>query len=213
MQENQLKIVLTLNRSGDTSTDATVHYATSDGTAKAGPDYTAKSADVTIPAGSSSTTITIPITNDHTPEPTEEFTVTLTPTASAAIGAQGTATVKIIDKDGPAPTIEFAAATYGAHENAGTVVLTVRRNGRQSTAEKAHYATSDDTAHAPGDYAASSGDVVFEAGGADTQTITIPIVNDRKPEPDKTFRVTLTKQSAAEVGPQQTATVTIIDLD
>ncbi|MCA1650355.1 MAG: hypothetical protein LC753_08765, partial [Acidobacteria bacterium] len=164
-------------------------------------------------AGSSSKTITIPIINDHAAEPTEQFTVTLTPTASALIGSQRSTKVKIIDKDGPPPKIEFAAATYGIKENAGAVVLTVKRKGKQSTEAKVHYATSDGTAHAPGDYTASSGDVVFAAGGSDTQNITIPIVNNRKPEPNKTFQVTLTKNSKAEVGPQKTATVTIHDLD
>ncbi len=104
IQENGGQVVLTLNRSGDVTGEAQVHYATSDGTAKAGSDYTAQSGDVTFPDRSSSGTITIPIINDNTPESTEQFTVTLTPTASAGVGRRGTATVNIIDDDAPAPT-------------------------------------------------------------------------------------------------------------
>ena len=167
VQENQQNVALTLTREGSLGTDATVHVATSAGTAQAGSDFTAKSTDVTIPAGAPSKTINIPITNDHVAESTEQFTVSLTPTAGVAIGNPGTATVTIIDKDGPPPTIEFAAATYGVHENEGFILVTVKRNGRQSNAVTAHYATSDGTAHAPGDYTASSGQVAFAAGGAE----------------------------------------------
>jgi hypothetical protein len=95
--ENDGEVVLTLNRSGDVTEEAQVNYATSDGTAHAGSDYTARSGEVIFPARSSSATITIPILNDTTAEGTEQFTVTLTPTASAAVGNEDTATVNIID--------------------------------------------------------------------------------------------------------------------
>jgi hypothetical protein len=104
VEENAGKVVLTLNRSGDVTDEAQVHYATADGTAKAGSDYSAKSGDVVFPARSSSAKITIPIINDNVPEGTERFTVKLTPTGSAGVGSQGTANVDIIDDDGPTPT-------------------------------------------------------------------------------------------------------------
>ena len=96
--------MLTLNRSGETSDEAQVNYATSDGTAQAGSDYEARSGEVIFPARESRATITIPILNDNAPESREQFTVTLTPTGSAAVGEQGTAEVVIIDDDGATPT-------------------------------------------------------------------------------------------------------------
>jgi hypothetical protein len=100
---------LTLNRSGDLTGEAQVNYATSDGTAQAGSDYQAKSGEVTFPARESRATITIPILNDSAPESTEQFTVTLTPTGSASVGDQGTATVNIIDEDGPSQTVNLSS--------------------------------------------------------------------------------------------------------
>ena len=100
--------MLTLHRSGDISGEAQVQYATSDGSAQAGSDYTAKSGDVIFLARSSSATITIPIVNDDVPEGTEQFTVTLTPTASASVGDPGTATVNIIDEDGASQAVNLA---------------------------------------------------------------------------------------------------------
>ena len=213
VQENQTSVTLTLNRSGDLSADAVVHVETSDGTAVAGSDYIARSFNKTIPAGSASATFKITIVNDHTAEPTETFTVALTGSASADLGAQQSATVTIIDKDGPNPAIEFESATYQFKENSGAAVLVLKRVGKQSTKATVNFATSDGTAHSGSDYTAKSGIVTFDAGGPDTKTISIPIVNDRTPEPDKTFQVTLSAPGGATLGTPKTATVTIVDLD
>jgi hypothetical protein len=52
-------------------------YATADGTATAGSDYTAASGTVTFPADPRTQTVTVPIVTDATDEPNETFTVTL----------------------------------------------------------------------------------------------------------------------------------------
>jgi hypothetical protein len=213
-QENRGHVVVTLNRTGDATKPATVHFATSPGTAHAGTDYTDTSVDVTFPAnGTNTKTVTIPITNDHKAEGTETFQVKLTPVANAAIGTRGTATVTIIDKDGPAPSVQFSAATYQVQEGAKNVVLTVERDGDRFQAVSVHFATSDDTAHAGSDYKATSGDITFPSGGAATETVTIPILNDNAAEPSETFKVTLTPTSSATLGARKVATVTITDND
>ena len=89
----------------------------------------------------------------------------------------------------------------------------MQRDGRRYEQVKVNYATSDETAHAGSDYTATSGTLIFPAGGADTQTISVPITNDHVREPDKTFKVTLTPASGATLGAQKTATVTILDRD
>lgn len=96
--------MLTLNRSGDVTGEAQVNFTTSDGTAKAGSDYEAKSGEVIFPARESRATITIPIIDDNVAENTEQFTVTLSPTGSTDVGDQQTATVNIVDDDGATPT-------------------------------------------------------------------------------------------------------------
>ena len=60
---------------GTTSTDpVTVPWATQDGTAKAGLDYTARTAQtVTIPAGETSATIDVRIIDDQLVEPDQTF--------------------------------------------------------------------------------------------------------------------------------------------
>ncbi len=212
-QENAGIVTLTLTRSGDQTKAATVHVGTSDGSAHAGSDYIATSTDVTIPAGFAQEAFTVSIANDRAAETAEDFTVTLTSSASAKIGAQSSANVTIIDKDGPRPTVEFSPAAYRVKEKHRPVVLTLKRIGKQSTDATVHFVTSDGTAKAGSDYRARSGEVVFAAGGSDTQTISIPIIDNRKHEPNQTFTVTLTGTPTARVAAPKTATVTIRDSD
>ncbi|MEP6955999.1 MAG: Calx-beta domain-containing protein [Chthoniobacterales bacterium] len=206
-------VTLTLKRTGDLSEDSILHLATSDGTALAGSDYIAKSVNKIIPAGAATATFKVKIIDDHAPEPTERFTVTLTGSPSAELGPQNTATVTIIDKDGPPPTIQFESATYRVKEKDGPAVLTLKRRGKQSTTATVHFATSDGTALAGIDYTAKSGDVTFTAGGSDTQTIEIPITNNHMREPDKSFQATLSSPAGAKLGAPKITTVTIVDLD
>jgi hypothetical protein len=75
-----------------------VHYATADGTAVAPGDYTAKSGDLSWPAGDMTARyIDIPIADDHIAEGNETFTVTLSAPAGARLGSPSVATVTIKD--------------------------------------------------------------------------------------------------------------------
>jgi hypothetical protein len=74
-----------------------------------------------------------------------------------------------------------------------------------------HWTTGDGTATAPGDYAASAGDLDFPAGST-TQTASVPIVGDLAVEPDETFTVTLSAATGAAVA-DGTAAGTIRDND
>ncbi|HEX5936701.1 MAG TPA: Calx-beta domain-containing protein [Actinomycetota bacterium] len=79
-----LSFVVTLTGASDV--DATVDFATSNGTAVAGADYTASSGTVTIPAGVTSGAVDVPILGDGTWEPAETLTLTLSGSAHASLG-------------------------------------------------------------------------------------------------------------------------------
>ena len=73
----------------------TVDYATSDGSAQAGDDYTATSGTLTFDAGTTSGTITVPIAADDENESDETFTVTLSNASGATLGtASATGTIR-----------------------------------------------------------------------------------------------------------------------
>ena len=85
----------------------TVNYATSDGTATAGQDYTAVSnGSVTIAAGTTTAAFTVSVTGDETDEPNETFKVTISlpsdTTAAAITGGATTAAAGTILDDDPA---------------------------------------------------------------------------------------------------------------
>ena len=89
------------------SNEITVDYATSDGTAAAGSDYTDTSGTLTFPANSvASQTIRVPVTDDAEDESEEEtFTLTLSEAMHATLaGGDNTLAVTgtITDNDDPA---------------------------------------------------------------------------------------------------------------
>ena len=87
--DSAIAFAVTLDRA---ATDTvTVDYATSDGSAAAGGDYTATSGTLSFAAGTTSGTITVPIADDEVNESDETFTVALSNASGATLGT-GTAT-------------------------------------------------------------------------------------------------------------------------
>ena len=78
----------------------TVGYATADGSASAGLDYTAASGTVTFTAGQTSQDIIVSVAGDATVEADETFTVTLSAPTGATLGT-ATSTVTIANDDVP----------------------------------------------------------------------------------------------------------------
>ena len=113
----------------------TVNYATSDGTATAGQDYTAVSnSSVTIAAGNTTARFTVSVTGDETDEFDETFNVTISLTAGeteAAIlgGDSATVTGTIVDDDLVQVSIAAKAATVEEGEDA---VFILTRTGDAS---------------------------------------------------------------------------------
>jgi len=97
----------TVSRTGSTSGALTVNYTVS-GTATSGSDYNALSGSVTIPAGSSTATITVTPINDTLVESDETVIVTLSANAAYSIGSPSSATVTIISDD-PVPGEQISA--------------------------------------------------------------------------------------------------------
>ena len=88
------------------SRTVTVDYATADGTASAGSDYTAASGTLVFTPGQTSRTVGVTVLNENQFEPDENLTLTLSSPTNAAIGtATGTGTILTDDTDGTAPQL------------------------------------------------------------------------------------------------------------
>ena len=94
----------TVTLSPASAVPVTVHYATSDGTATAGSDYTATSGTLAFAPGVTSQTITVPVIGDTVVEPDETFTVTLSQPSAATISVSTGVGTILNDDVAPPPT-------------------------------------------------------------------------------------------------------------
>ncbi|HJQ36218.1 MAG TPA: right-handed parallel beta-helix repeat-containing protein [Thermoanaerobaculia bacterium] len=119
----------TVTLSEASSMDVTFQFSTADETATAGSDYTQTMGSGTIPAGATTTTITVPILGDAMIEPNETFLVTITTVTGATAGdAQGRATIQ--NDDGmDAPTLAEGLLALLAILLAAGGVMALRGNG------------------------------------------------------------------------------------
>jgi glucose/arabinose dehydrogenase len=92
-------------RLGDTSSSASVDYATSDGTASERSDYTTARGTLRFAPGEAQKSFDVLITDDGLQEAGETFNVTLSNPNGAALGTPASAAVTINDNDAaPSPT-------------------------------------------------------------------------------------------------------------
>ena len=203
--------ILTVTLSSAASQPVTVAYATADGTAVAGSDYTASTGTVTFPAGSTSQQIRIPVGGDTAVETDESFSVTLSKPGNAVI-ATASAAVTLKNDDQAVLSI---ASTQISEGNAGSqnVDLTLTLSAPASQPVTVDYTTVNGTALAGSDYTAKTGTVTFPAGTI-RQTISIPVSGDKVVEANETFSVTLGRARNATVSSVAgSAAVTLINDD
>ncbi|WP_443943537.1 Calx-beta domain-containing protein [Pedobacter sp. AW1-32] len=204
----------TVTLSKVSATDTQISYTLA-GTATEGSDYkTITTKTITIPAGTTTGTITIEVLKDDITESTETVIATLTaPTTGNITVNTAPASINIIDANTASISISTAATI---DESAGLATFTVTLDNAVQNAFTVNYATSNGTATAGSDYTAASGTLTFPANSpaGTTKTFTVPIINDNIAEPNKTFNATISNVSGGAVLiSNATATTTIIDDD
>ncbi|NKI33435.1 beta strand repeat-containing protein [Croceivirga thetidis] len=124
-------------------------------------------------------------------------------------GSSGTVTFDIIAS---APIISIEDASI--NEDTGTANFTVTHTTTNASgAFSVNYTTSDISANASLDYAATTGTLNFNGVVGDTDTISIPILNDGTIEGNETFLISFTSSTDGTVDFSDTATITINDDD
>ena len=204
-EDAAMEFVVTLNpAAGDA---VTVDYATSDGTATAGEDYTATSGALTFTAGDTRKTISVPITDDAEDDGGETFTLTLSNASGADLDdAVAAGTINDDDESPAAVSVSDASAAEG-----DAVAFTVSLSAAAGEQVTVDYATSDGTAAAGSDYTAESGTLTFAANET-SKTVSVATTDDSVDEEDETFTLTLSSPANATLG-DATATGTINDDD
>ncbi|MET0751826.1 MAG: Calx-beta domain-containing protein [Pyrinomonadaceae bacterium] len=190
---------ITVQRAGGVNGAVAVSYATSDGTATAGSDYTATSGTLNwIDGDASDKTFTVPITGDTTFETDETINIMLSnPTGGAAIGGTNPTTLTITNDDAQ-PSISVNDVTFTDAQSAVATGFTVTLSNPSALTVTVHYATSNDTAIAGQDYDAASGTLTFNPGET-FKDIPINILDDNQQESTEQFFIDLDTPANATI--------------
>ena len=164
----------------------TLNYATADGTAIAGQDYTAASGTLTFNPGETEKTIEIALKNDDRSEVEESFNLIFSD-VSNAIAIEPEVTATIIDDEIPLPKILVADLSLEeGNTDISTASILLSLDKSWSEPITVDYSTSDRTAQTELDYHAVSGTVTFEPGKTQ-KTIEVKVKGDLFNEADESF--------------------------
>lgn len=191
-----------------TGQTVTVDFATANGSATAGADYTAATGTVTFTAGQQTRPITVTVLGDNLDENNEQFVVNLTNAMGGQIAdSQG---VGVITDNDPTPTLSISDVTLN-ETNTGTTTATfaVTLSAASGRLVLVNYATADGTAQSGGtasaggqDYLTTSGILLFTPGTT-TQNVTVTINGDTLNEINETFLVNLSGAANATIADGQ----------
>ena len=195
--EGDEAVAFTVTLTPASTAAVSVSYATVDGTAVAGQDFTATTGRLTFAAGETSRTVAVPLIDDDEIEEDEAFAVVLDGPANAVVDvAEGAGTIS----DNDEPTVSVLGTTVV--ENAGNAVFTITFDRPALVPITLAFATEDGTAKASpsdadgvtfgdpaapaGDYVAEEGEVTF-APGQTMRLVSVPVVDDQEVEPTESF--------------------------
>ena len=208
-EDGSTNLVYTFTRNS-TIGSLTVNYSVS-GTATLGSDYSApftSTGSVTIADGTSTATVTVTPIADTTDEPDETVILTISANAAYTIAAppQNAASGTITDDDAT-PTIQITSVTAPEPSPGPTsFVFTISLTNPSSSQITVNYATDTTGATATAgtscsagvDFVSISGPLTFSPGDTSEQ-VSVTVCGDSVLEPDETFFVNLSGNSANSV--------------
>ncbi len=184
--------------SAESGSTVSASFATSDGTATAGSDYTAGSGTVTFPPGETIQDVVVAVTGDVIFENDESFYVSLSSPVNGTIGdGLGVGTIQNDE-----PPVEISIDSLGLSEGdsgATDFGFTVSLSGLSALTTEVDYATTGGTATPGVDYTPGSGTLAF-APLTTSQPLTVPAVGDEDYEIDETFHVDLSSPVNGVIG-------------
>ena len=209
------QMTFTVSMPNAASRDVTFDYDTANGSAASGVDYTAiTAASATIPAGSTSVTITVDILGDAVSEGDETLTLRL---LSAKVGTD-TATISdafgvgTILNDEQTVSIN-SSLSVAENVGGGIALMTVTLSSVSTAPVTVNLSLTNGTATKGTDFSDPSVLTVTIPAGQTTATVSVPIINDTFFEADETFDVYLIGSTNAQLGAVTRGTVTITNDD
>ena len=163
----------------------TVQYATADGTATAGADYTSTSGQLVFSGDETEQRVSVPIADDAEVEDNETLTLTVQLADAAASSASATGT--ILEND----ALTMSVTAPDVQEAEGTATFTGSLSSASPYRLVVEYATSDGTATAGADYVETTGRLVF-APGETEKAVVVPVMDDDLVEGTETLLLSMT---------------------
>ena len=206
--ESVTPVVFTLNLARAYPLNTAVAY-TLTGTATSA-DYTQTDGTATILAGTTSTTIELPIIDDTLKELDETIIVTLSSPTNATLGENVIYTYTITDNDNTSG-VQFVSTSSEGLESLSPVLIPINLEVASGTNTTVDYVVSG-TATTDIDYTLISGTATILAGETTTD-ISLLITNDILKEEGETIVITLSNPTNATLGSNTIFTYTILDDD
>ncbi len=219
------QLVFTVTRNGSTTLTSKVNFATVDQTATAAAgDFVAKNGTLTFLPGESSKTISVDINGDAISEVDESFSIHLSSSEFATVGAaDATGTIRNDEVRYTIVDVSGASGPFSVVEDPTTGTqqffeFRIKRVGLLTVPGTVSYSTQlDDTANAlkataGTDYTASGSTATFAAGAELSAVLRVGVKSDAVPESDETFKLRLTSAVNGVILPAESdAVVKITD--
>jgi hypothetical protein len=202
----------TVIRYGNTTGTSSVKYATSNGTAVSGSDYTAVPWTlITFAAGQTSTTVSVSVLGDTVPEATEAFNVGLSAVTGAVL-ADSAGIGTIVNDDAPTYLRVNDLSVSEGNSGSKLITFTIKRSGNTTVGSSVKYATANSTALAGSDYTAVPATLVSFLAGETSKSVTVSVLGDTTVEPNETFSLVLSAPVGAFVS-DTTGVATLVNDD
>ncbi|MFH1253067.1 MAG: Calx-beta domain-containing protein [Candidatus Uhrbacteria bacterium] len=201
---------VTVTMTGSSYQSVSVDYATSDGTAVAGSDYTSASSTLTWTAGQTGAkTFNVTIADDSDYEPSETVNINLSNVVNGTISDEA-GVLTITNNDDP-PTVSWTASSHSSAESAGTMTVTAQLSAVSGFNAIIPFTLSG-TAIENTDYSITATPITITAGNT-TANITITITDDALDEANETVILTMGSPTNATQGATTVHTATVNDND
>ncbi|MEM6998893.1 MAG: Calx-beta domain-containing protein, partial [Pseudomonadota bacterium] len=181
VNEATANAVISISINAVSGQNVSVNYATSNGTANAGSDYTSTSGTATITAGNLSTNISIPIINDTDDELNQTFTVSLSSPTNATIGSGCSNTTTIVDNDDPPANCQNITVQLDATGNVSITEDAVDNNSNVNGTVVSY--DTDVTAFDCTDVGANTVTLTVTDNNGDTNTCTATVTVEDNVDP------------------------------
>ena len=221
VNEDAGSMTFTVTRSITATEPVTFNYATDDITATQGKDYALTAGTDTISAGSSSTTIPVPIINDlMAGEGSETFTFFISNPSTGTELGNSIAIGTIVDND-TALSLEINDASIAEGDSNITAIVKVKFSEALPHDLNITYETRDgtsttiDNAEGGSDYIAIPGITVTAPAGSTEFDLNVTIIGDTIGEPVEEFYIVITDAvtPGGIVRADDTSIITIFDND